>query len=259
MNDLAGKTVLVTGASQGIGRAIALAFGARGGQVAIASRTQAALEEVAAEIRRLGGKALPRACDVTQKPAVEALKQEIETELGNVQILVNNAGIAPAAAFLEMEDRLWEDVLRLNLTGTYNCCKVFLPAMVAAGWGRIINIASTVSKVAYSHVSAYVTSKHAVLGLTRSLAVETARSGVTVNALCPGYVDSELTHHNAQIMAEKTGKPVDEILGYFKSTSPQKRLIEPDEVAHVALMLASEAAKGITGQSIHIDGGAVMA
>jgi len=175
MNELAGKTVLVTGASQGIGRAIALAFGARGSRVAIASRTQAALEEVAAEIRRLGGKALPRACDVTQKPAVEELKREIQTELGNVQILVNNAGIAPAAAFLEMEDSVWEDVLRINLTGTYNCCKVFLPAMVAAGWGRIINVASTVSKVAYSHVSAYVTSKHAVLGLTRSLAVELAR------------------------------------------------------------------------------------
>jgi NAD(P)-dependent dehydrogenase (short-subunit alcohol dehydrogenase family) len=259
MKDLAGKTVLITGGSQGIGRAIALAFGAHGSQVAIASRTQAAVEAVAAEIRRLGGKALPRSCDVTEKRAVEELKREIQEQLGSVQILVNNAGTAPAAAFLEMEDHLWEDVLRLNLTGTYNCCKVFLPEMVAAGWGRVINIASTVSKVAYSHISAYVTSKHAVLGLTRSLAVEVARSGVTVNAVCPGYVDSELTRNNARLMAEKTGKTVDEILGYFKSVSPQKRLIEPDEVAYVALMLACESAKGITGQSIHIDGGAVMA
>jgi NAD(P)-dependent dehydrogenase (short-subunit alcohol dehydrogenase family) len=259
MNDLSGKTVLVTGGGRGIGRAIALAFAAQGSQVAITGRTQKALAAVEAEIQLCGSRAVSRTCDVTQKRDVEQLKQDIQSRLGTVQVLVNNVGIAPAAAFLEMEDSLWEEVLRVNLTGTYNCCKVFLPDMAASGWGRIINIASTVSKVAYSHIAAYTASKHGVLGLTRALAVEMAKSGVTVNAVCPGYVDSELTRDNARRMSEKTGKTVDEILAYFKSTSPQRRLIEPEEVAYVTLMLASESAKGVTGQSIHIDGGAVMA
>jgi 3-hydroxybutyrate dehydrogenase len=130
--------------------------------------------------------------------------------------------------------------------------------MLASKWGRIINIASTVAKVAYSHISAYVTSKHAVLGLTRALAVETAKFGVTVNAVCPGYVDTSLTRRNALLMAAKRGKPLDDSLEILAGTSPQKRLIEPEEVAHLALMLASESAKGITGQAINVDGGAVM-
>ena len=258
MRDLEGKTVLVTGGGRGIGRAIALAFAAEGSRVAITGRTQAALDQVAEEIRRLGAEVLPWPCDVTQKREVTELKQEIESSLGQVQILVNNAGIAPAKGFLEMEDSLWEGVLAVNLTGTYNCCKVFLPGMIASGWGRIINIASTVAKVAYSHISAYATSKHAVLGLTRSLAVEMAKSGVTVNAVCPGYVDTDLTRKNALLLAEKREKPVDAALEIFKNTSPQKRLIDPEEVAYLTVMLASDSAKGITGQAINVDGGAVM-
>lgn len=258
MEDLSGKIVLVTGSGRGIGRSIALAFGARGADIVVAGRTQASLDAVAHEIRCCGAKALALTCDVTRKEEVEALEHEIAGRLGTVQVLVNNAGIAPAAAFLEMEDRLWEEVLRVNLTGVYNCCKVFLPGMIASGWGRIINIASTVSKVVYSHISAYATSKHAVLGLTRSLAVEMAKSGVTVNAVCPGYVDTDLTRKNASLLAEKRGTTVEAVLGYFKSTSPQKRFIDPDEVAYLAVMLASEKAKGITGQAINVDGGAVM-
>jgi NAD(P)-dependent dehydrogenase (short-subunit alcohol dehydrogenase family) len=259
MQDLEGKVVLVTGGGSGIGRAIALAFAAQKSRVVLTGRTQATLDAVAEEIRHTGAEALPRICDVAEKAQVERLKQEISSRLGSVQVLVNNAGIAPAAGFLEMQDDLWNEVLRVNLTGTYNCCKVFLAEMMAAKWGRIINIASTVAKVAYSHISAYVTSKHAVLGLTRALALETAKFGVTVNAVCPGYVDTGLTQRNALLMAQKRGKSLNDSLEILASTSPQKRLIEPEEVARLALMLAAESARGITGQAINIDGGAVMA
>jgi 3-hydroxybutyrate dehydrogenase len=258
MQDLRGKTVLVTGGGRGIGRAIALAFAAEGSHVIVTGRTQAALDEVAKEVRCSRAKVLPLACDVTQKKEIEDLKKRIASELGPVEVLVNNAGIAPAVSFLEMEDSLWEEVMRVNLTGTYNCCKVFLPEMIAAKWGRIVNIASTVAKTSYPNISAYASSKHAVLGLTRSLAVETAKFGVTVNAVCPGYVDTGLTQKNAVLLAEKTRKPVDDVVEMLKRASPQKRLIEPAEVASLTVMLAGEAAKGITGQAINIDGGAVM-
>jgi len=258
MKGLQGKIVLVTGGSRGIGRSIALAFAAQGTYVVITGRTQATLDAVAQEIRCLGARVLPLSCDVTLKGEVEALEHEITARAGTVQVLINNAGIAPAASFLEMGDRLWEEVLKVNLMGTYYCCKVFLSGMIASGWGRIINMGSTVAKVAYPRTAAYTTSKHAVLGLTRALAVEVAKWGVTVNAICPGYVDTDLTQKNARLVAEERGKGVEEILQLFKGTSPQNRLIAPAEVAALALMLASEAAGGITGQSINVDGGAVM-
>ncbi len=256
--ELAGRIVLVTGGGRGIGRAIAMAFAAHGSYVALTGRTQATLVAVAQDIQRLGGKALPLTCDVTRKRDVEAARNKIGDEFGPVQILVNNAGMAPAAGFLEMPDELWEEVLKVNLTGTYYCCKLFLPGMVAAKWGRIVNIASIVAKVAYPYTAAYTTSKHAVLGLTRVLALEMARSGVTVNAICPGYVETEMTLNNARLMAEKTGKKLEDALGLFAASSPQKRLIAPEEVAELAVMLATKAADGITGQAINVDGGAVM-
>ncbi len=248
----------MTGSSRGIGRSIALAFAAQGSRMVIVGRAQPTLDRVAEEILRFGAQALPVSCNVTQKEEVEALRQKIASRLGTVQILINNAGIAPAASFLEMDDRLWEEVFKVNLTGTYYCCKAFLPEMVNARWGRIINIASTVAKVAYPNISAYTASKHAVLGLTRALAVETAKFGVTVNAICPGYVRTELTLNNAELMAEKTNKGVEEIIRLFEHTSPQNRLITPEEVAELSVMLASESAKGITGQAVNVDGGAVM-
>ncbi|HEY2990515.1 MAG TPA: SDR family NAD(P)-dependent oxidoreductase [Candidatus Binatia bacterium] len=258
MRDLREKVVLVTGGGRGIGRAIALAFAAEGSHVVIAGRTQATLDAAAKEAGCRWAKVLPLSCDVGQKSEVEELKREIARRLGDVQILINNAGIAPAAAFLEMEDSLWDEVLRVNLTGTYYCCKAFLPEMIAAKWGRVVNIASTVAKTSYPNISAYASSKHAVLGLTRSLAVETARHGVTVNAVCPGYVDTGLTKKNALALAQKTRKPVEEAWAMIQSASPQKRLIDVDEVASLAVMLASEAARGINGQAINVDGGAVM-
>lgn len=258
MDELREKPVLITGASRGVGRSMALAFATQGYRVVLTGRNQASLNTVAEEIRSLGITALALACDVTRKDEVESLKEKIAKQLGAVEILVNNAGVAAAASFLEMDDRFWEDILKVNLDGTYHCCKAFLPGMIAAGWGRIINIASTVAKVAYSHTAAYTTSKHAVLGLTRALAIELARTGVTVNAICPGYVDTELTLHNARLMAEKTRKRPEDVLALFRGSSPQNRLIDPEEVADLALTLASKASDGITGQAINVDGGAVM-
>jgi NAD(P)-dependent dehydrogenase (short-subunit alcohol dehydrogenase family) len=253
------KVVLVTGASGGLGQALAAEFAGAGAMVIVSSRNEDKLQALAQRLKNNGGQALALRCDIVDKAQVDALCTIITERIGSVQILINNAGIARAASFLEMADLLWDEVLRVNLTGTYNCCKAFLPGMVHRGWGRIINIASTTAKVAYSHVSAYTASKHGVLGLTRSLALETAKVGVTVNAICPGYLDTESTHENARRMADKTGKKLDDILKLFADSSPQKRLIAPGEVAALALMLASERAGGITGQAINVDGGAVMA
>ena len=252
------KVVLVTGGSGGLGRALARAFVGRGDRVVIAARHEDKLNAAAEEMGG-GGQVLALPCDVTKREQVFALGEKIRAQLGTVQILINNAGIARAMRFLDMPDSLWDDILATNLTGVYNCCTVFLPGMIDCGWGRIINIGSTTSKVAYSHVSAYTSSKHGVLGLTRSLALETARMGVTVNAICPGYLDDELTRENARIMAEKTGKSVEDILSLYANSCPQRRLIAPEEVASLALLLASEKLSGITGQAISVDGGAVMA
>jgi NAD(P)-dependent dehydrogenase (short-subunit alcohol dehydrogenase family) len=259
MTESNGKVVLITGAGRGIGKAIALAFAAEKNRVVITGRTVAALEEVAAAIRGLGADVFSETCDVTQKPQLESLRQEIEKRFGAVHILVNNVGIAPAADFLDMPDSLWDEVMRVNVSSVYYCCKTFLAPMIGARWGRIINIASTVARVAYPQISAYATSKHAILGLTRSLAMETARSGVTVNAVCPGYVNTELTRENARRLAEKRGQSLDQALAMLAASCPQRRLIEPEEVAYVTLMLASDRARGITGQAIQVDGGAVMA
>ena len=259
MNVGADKIVLVTGGSGGIGAAIAGQFATLGCRVVIAARDDDKLAAVAAKIAENGVQVRAIACDVTRRNDIQSLRHEIQQHWGDVQILVNNAGIARAASFGEMSDDSWDLTLATNLTGAYNCCKVFLPAMIEAQWGRIVNIASTAAKVGYSHVSAYSASKHGLLGLTRSLALETARLGVTVNAICPGYVDDERTRENARIMAEKTGKSSDDILKIFAASAPQNRLIAAAEVAALACLIASSEMSGMTGQAINVDGGAVMA
>jgi NAD(P)-dependent dehydrogenase (short-subunit alcohol dehydrogenase family) len=256
--DLTEKIVLVTGGSGGLGRSLARAFARQGCRVVISSRSADNLEAAVQEIGEQAVPVLALACDIRDKDQVDSLAQEVRARFGSVQILVNNAGIAQAESFLETEERLWDETLKTNLTGAFYCCKAFLPEMIQSGWGRIINIASTTAKVGYSYTTAYTSSKHGLLGLTRSLALETARLNITVNAICPGYIDDELTRENARKMAQKTGKPVEEILALFAASAPQNRLIETDEVASLALLLASEKSGGITGQAINVDGGAVM-
>jgi NAD(P)-dependent dehydrogenase (short-subunit alcohol dehydrogenase family) len=252
------KIVLITGATGGLGRAFARGFARQGYRVVTAARGQEKLQALADALAQEGAETLAMGCDVTDRAQVKQLGAEIARRWGAVGILINNAGIARAVSFANMSDVQWDETIDTNLTGVYNCCKVFLPAMIQAKWGRIINIASTMAKVGYSHVTAYTASKHGVLGLTRSLALETARQGVTVNAICPGYVDDERTHENARAMAAKTGKPIEDILKIFAASAPQNRLIDADEVASLALLMASEKLGGMTGQAVNVDGGAVM-
>jgi NAD(P)-dependent dehydrogenase (short-subunit alcohol dehydrogenase family) len=258
MNGVRDKVVLITGGSGGLGRALAQAFVQAGNNVVLTARDGDKLRGAAQAMDQSQERVLAITCDVTNKEQVVALEERVRAHWGAVQILINNAGIARAVSFLDMTDLQWDEILRTNLTGTYHCCKVFLPAMIEAQWGRIINIGSTTSKVAYSQVSAYATSKHGLLGLTRSLALETARHGITVNAICPGYLDNELTRDNARRMAQKIGKSEAQILATFARSAPQNRLIEPEEVASLALFMASAKLAGMTGQAINVDGGAVM-
>ena len=259
MSDLRHKIVLITGGSGGLGGVLAEAFAGAESRVVIAARDQSRLEASAEKAAQNGAQVLALPCDVSRRDQVGNLAEKIRAHWGDVQILVNNAGIARAVSFSDMPDELWDETLAINLTGAYNCCKVFLPAMMRAKWGRIINIASTTAKVGYRHVTAYTASKHGLLGLTRSLALETARDGITVNAICPGYLDDERTHVNAEAMAKRTGKSISDVLAMFAASAPQNRLIGPDEVASLALLMASEKLGGMTGQAVHVDGGAVMA
>src|SRR5262245_26992983 len=259
MTELGQKVALITGGSGGLGKAMAQAFAIQGYRVVIAARDETNLNLTVAEIAGKGRQVLPIPCDVTDRGRVKLLAARIESELGTVQILINNAGSARAVRFTDSPDQLWDETLETNLTGVYNCCKVFLPRMIETQWGRIINIASTTAKVGYRHVTAYTASKHGLLGLTRSLALETAPQGVTVNAICPGYIDDERTRENARLMAEKTGKSAAAVLRLFAASAPQNRLISPDEVASLALLIASEKLAAMTGQAINVDGGAVMA
>lgn len=255
---LRGKNALVTGASRGIGRAIALAFAHEGASLALSARSLDLLESLAKEIEGAGGRAMALPLDVTDPGSIEQAKARVTEALGPVQILVNNAGIAKSVKVLAMDDEHWQRHLDVNLTGPFRVTRAFLPPMVEAKWGRVINIASTAGKVGFQYTAAYCASKHGLLGFTRALALEMAPVGVTVNAICPGFVRTDMASEAARNIAKKTGKSEGDATRWLEALSPQNRLMEPEEVAAVAVLLASEDARGINGQGINIDGGAVV-
>lgn len=257
---LKGRTAFITGGGRGIGRAVALAFAREGASVMVVARTASEVESVAREIsREFEVKAAHAICDVSDPESV-AGAFETATELfgGGPDILVNNAGVAESVKFTATTDEFWHRHLSVNLSGAFYCMRAALPSMLERGWGRIINIASIAGKAGAPYIAAYAASKHGVLGLTRSVALEVARKGVTVNAICPGYVDTEMTAGAVRNITGATGRTEEEALEAIRRMSPQNRLVTPEEVSSLALLLASDEGRGITGQAINIDGGTVQ-
>jgi NAD(P)-dependent dehydrogenase (short-subunit alcohol dehydrogenase family) len=255
---LAGRRAIVTGAGRGLGRAIALALAAAGADVGIMARTTEDLVAVAAAIRAAGRRAAWAPADVTDPGQVAASAAALVADLGGADILVNNAGAGGSHKFQDHPDALWDAMLRTNLTSVYYVTKALLPALQAANGGRIINIASVAARIGERYVAAYTAAKHGVLGLTRALAVELRPQGITVNAICPGFLDTPMTEATIANITTRTGMAPQAARAALEAQSPQGRLITPQEVAAVVVFLALPGSHGITGQAINVDGGAVM-
>jgi 3-oxoacyl-[acyl-carrier protein] reductase len=239
---------LVTGASRGIGREIALELARRGVDVVLAARNAEPAEEAAAEIEGMGRRALALALDVADYAAVKQARGAIEGQFGKVSILVNNAGITRDQLLLRMKPEDWEEVLRVNLSGTFHCTKVFARDMIRARWGRIINITSVVGTMGNAGQANYAASKAGIVGFSRSVARELASRNVTVNAIAPGYIETAMTRELPEAVKES-------LLGSI----PLGRLGSPGDVAKAVAFLSGEESGYITGQVIHVDGGMVMA
>jgi NAD(P)-dependent dehydrogenase (short-subunit alcohol dehydrogenase family) len=248
---IAGKHALVTGGGSGVGRAIALALAGAGIDVTICGRREAELAKVAGESKGIFG----IAADVTNEAAMASLYETAEAARGPFDIVVANAGMSGSAPAHKTSLSDWQRTLDVNLTGAFLTVKPVLAGMAARKAGRIVFIASTAGLKGYAYVAPYVAAKHGVVGLMRALAAETAKSGVTVNAVCPGFVETEMLEESIQRIVEKTGRSVEQARSSLASTNPQGRFIQPDEVAAAVLWLCGDAAQSITGQAISISGG----
>ena len=255
---LDGRRALVTGGGRGIGRAVALRLARAGALVALAARTRAEVDAVAGEIRAGGGRAVATSADVARVEEVRSLFLTAREAMGGVDILVNGAGIAPSAPLVKTSDETWHAVIETNLSGVFYTTREALPEMMSRGFGRIVNVASIAGKSGMPYIAAYAASKHGVLGLTKVAALECASKGVTVNAICPGYVDTPMTDAGIARIVEKTGISAADARRRLEDLSPQKRMVTPDEVAALALYLCGDDARGITGQALNVDGGTVV-
>jgi NAD(P)-dependent dehydrogenase (short-subunit alcohol dehydrogenase family) len=254
---LADQHAIVTGGGRGIGAAIAAALAGEGATVSVLGRDGGRL---AAQVEALGGSSRAQAVtvDVADEASVREAFVAIHGRFGRVDILVNNAGQAESASFARTDPALWQRMLAVNLTGTYLCTRAALPEMVARGAGRIVNVASTAGLVGYAYVAAYCAAKHGVVGLTRALALECAKSGVTVNAVCPGYTETDLVRDAVAGIMQKTGRSEAEARAALVARNPQARTVQPAEVANAVLWLCRPGSEAITGQAIAVAGGEVM-
>jgi NAD(P)-dependent dehydrogenase (short-subunit alcohol dehydrogenase family) len=256
-HSLGNRHVFVTGAGTGIGAAIGRACVEAGARVSLAGRRRDPLVKLQASF----GEGRARAVadfDVTEEGKVQAGVATARSAFGPIDILVNNAGAAPSAPFMKTDLATWNEALAVNLTGSYLVTKEVVPDMIAKRAGRVINIASTAGLVGYAYVSAYVAAKHGLIGLTRSLALEFAHVGITVNAVCPGYTQTPLFERAVDNVAAKTRCSREEARAALVASNPQGQLVTPGEVADAVLWLVSESAHSITGQAIAIAGGEVM-
>jgi NAD(P)-dependent dehydrogenase (short-subunit alcohol dehydrogenase family) len=251
------KFVIITGASRGIGRVIALELGSRGYDLLLVARSEAPLVSVRDEVEAKGGRAAACVLDITQPDAGPTLRDAALDAFGLPWGLVNNAGMAQSAALSKTDDRLLQNHMELNFLAPMRLMRAVVPRMVENQGGRVVNVLSTAALAGYPYVSAYSASKHALLGATRSLAREYATKGVTFNAVCPGYVRTEMFDETLRNIADKTGRDEVQAEESLKRMTPQRRIFEPSEVAHAVAYLLEESTHGITGQALSIDGGEI--
>jgi NAD(P)-dependent dehydrogenase (short-subunit alcohol dehydrogenase family) len=246
------RHVLVTGAGTGIGEAVSRQLHTDGYRVSLVGRRP---EPLAALSASLGENAYAITGDVTDRSSISSAFTSARERFGSIEILVNSAGMAPTAPFHRVDFADWQRTMDVNVNGVFHCSQIALEDMLGAGWGRIINIASVASLRGFPYVSGYCASKHAVLGMTRALALEVAMQGVTVNAICPGYVDTDIVRAAISEIVAKTGRTEEDAMRHFTESNPQRRLVEASEVASAVSWLCSDGAASVTGQAVAIDGG----